>query len=141
MVLDELRTHLPNECFHLTIYSDFHFPLAAMINDFRRSNISCHSRSFQHRMVLKSIRMEKSSPSRVDVFTNEIDKCCLANCLFVTIFDLTEMCLSFQMTNTVQNFVDYSAHDILREIISTIFSLFFQSPKKNVPSFKMTFGS
>ena len=48
-------------CFHLTIYSDFHFPLAAMINDFRRSNISCHRRSFQHRMVLKSIRMEKSS--------------------------------------------------------------------------------
>ena len=88
-------------CFHLTIYSDFHFPLAAMINDFRRSNISCHSRSFQHRMVLKSIRMEKSSLSRVDVFTNEIDKCCLANCLFVTIFDLTETCFSFQMTNTV----------------------------------------
>ena len=27
-------------CFHLTIYSDFHFPLAAMINDFRRSNLS-----------------------------------------------------------------------------------------------------
>ena len=118
MVLDELRTHLPNECFHLTIYSDFHFPLAAMINDFRRSNISCHRRrrSFQHRMVLKSIRMEKSSPSRVDVFTNEIDKCCLANCLFVTIFDLSETCFSFQMTNTVYNFVDFPASQILREI-------------------------
>ena len=32
--------HRESPCFHLTIYSDFHFPLAAMINDFRRSNLS-----------------------------------------------------------------------------------------------------